>query len=290
MDELEGTTEGGVTETIVLQQGPTGWNQCVSKTDLEAHKLIEKQHLQDLKTELEKLQEIIKILREQQSVLNSLNEIDLKYYQAYVNSSFARTEIQEERRLIELLEEVNAKLSNASSGAIEDRNGTDEIEEVTVLPTGDKVTNVKSNESILRENKDILELRNEVEKLKSTISKLIDTKKPMSERELQEELERQQRDIQGIKRFLRNLINSTNLQNLHNASFLRESEYNQYSDPKFIQLQIVNIQRQINQLMTKTRRTDHRLRSSDEPEEETEGVTEGSIEKRSNTKTFNLQC
>lgn len=260
----EETTETETEEPMLLQQAPAGLAQCVSKTDLEAHKLIEQQHLQELKKELDQLQEIIQILREQQSALNSLNEIDLKYYQAYVNNSFARTEIQNEKRLMNLLEQVNAKLSNSSSViTAEDRHLPDKANENTVTPE------VKKSNSTAENSVEINELKNEIRQIKAAIDKLsIISKQPMSQIEMQEELAKHKQDIENIKRFLLVLSNTTNLQQLHNVTFLRSNEYNQYSDPEFIQRQITNIQRQINQLMAKTRRADHRLRESDEPDEE----------------------
>ncbi|KAF5293538.1 hypothetical protein FQA39_LY03023 [Lamprigera yunnana] len=71
------------------------WNKCISKMDFEEHKDIETGHIEAVKKELEKLRQLVRLLRDQQLVLNLLSD---------ANRPIPKTEDEnEQKQLLELL-------------------------------------------------------------------------------------------------------------------------------------------------------------------------------------------
>lgn len=52
------------------------WNKCALRSELEQHKNLETEHILAIKKELEKLQELVRLLRDQQYVLNMLTDVE----------------------------------------------------------------------------------------------------------------------------------------------------------------------------------------------------------------------
>ncbi|KAF5307391.1 hypothetical protein FQR65_LT18433 [Abscondita terminalis] len=61
---------------IRATQNAIDWNECATKFELEQHRNLETEHILAIKKELGKLQELIRLLRDQQSVLNMLTDFE----------------------------------------------------------------------------------------------------------------------------------------------------------------------------------------------------------------------
>lgn len=220
-DILEFTT----LEPAILQEvAPSDLSsQCISRMELEQHKQSEKMHLDGLQKELEKLEELIQVLHEQQKILDSMSEMDEKYYES-LNQSIISNHIEEQRRLVELLETLNVKLSNTSDFDLQTKTTEDD------------------NSTI-----ELNQLKNDVEELKRMVEKLPFHSQEV-ERKLSKEIERQQMEIFSIRKAVKHLQ-----QTGRNFSTARQSESHEHADPKFIQQQISSIQHKIDEMLARHR-------------------------------------
>lgn len=229
------TTET-TTEPPTLQQSePLELNQCISKWDLQEHRFSEKKHLDGLQKELEKMEELIQILQEQQHILDNMSDIDKKYYE-FLNSSMRAGNVAEQRRLVELLEVLNTKLSSNSTDFF---NGTNNI------------TNT------VQHMQEMLHLKSEVEQLKLMVETL-PTHSQEVERKLSKEIEKQRNEIFDIKRTLRKLTGGGKV--TMNGSTPRASENGETVDPQYIQQQIKAIQQKIDELIANGKQDEPILR------------------------------
>lgn len=227
------TAEALTTESPILQQSPpVELDQCISKWDLQQHKSSEKKHLDGLQKELEKMEELISILQEQQHILDNMSDIDKKYYE-YLNHSMRAGNIEEQRRLVELLEVLNSKLSNNSTNIL---NGSD-----------------SKSTDFLKHMEEVKHLKSEVEQLKMVVEKL-PTHSQEIEKKLSREIEKQKFEIFEIRKTLRHLTSMGKI--LTNGSMPRASENSESVDPNYIQEQIKEIQGKIDELMAKGNQQD----------------------------------
>lgn len=163
------------------------WNKCVLKSELEEHKFIENEHILTIKRELEKLQELVRLLRDQQYILNILSDFDGK----------PKPKIEEEadqRELLELLHLLKNNLPNSKGGLegksidqppkIENKENLEKIkQEIITLKQiiqnkSGQETNSKKNEEKLQselehQKNKLVELQNEVEVLRNRHAKPI---------------------------------------------------------------------------------------------------------------------
>lgn len=205
-------------------------NRCVSVKELEEHTFSERKHLDNLRKELDKLESLVNILKEQQRILNSLNKIDDQYSQ----NQLPRSEKAEEKHIIYLLEDLGSKVSNLSS------------------------TKLNQNSNTIEE---ILNLKQEVQKLRNFVDMHMQSKiETDNEKELAVELQKQQQDIADIKITLQDIIFATKPLNtskksLNATSRLRMSE-GDVINPNDIQREINGIQRQLQRYLSRRRSED----------------------------------
>lgn len=205
-------------------------NRCVSIKELEDHKFAERKHLDNLRKELDKLEGLVNVLKEQQSILNSLNKIDTQYSQNHL----MRSEKEQEKHIIYLLEDLDTKVSNLNATKLNQNSNT--IEEIS-------------------------NLKQEVQKLRNFVDMHMQSKiETDNEKELAAELQKQKEDIADIKITLQDIIFSTKPLNasgksLNASSRLRMSE-GDFIHPDDIQREINGIQRQLQSYLSR-RRSEH---------------------------------
>lgn len=200
---------------------PDEMNECISRWDLEQHKFSEKKHLDGLQKELEKMEELIEILKQQQRILDNMSAVDEKYYE-FLNNSMRAGNIAQQQRLLQLLEVLNSKLSFNST------NATD-VEEM-------------------------VRLKSDVELLKLAVQDLPKRSKEVEKR-LFNEVEHQKMEIVNIKNSLRQLIKTEKLA-LNDSLLQKRVVFDSSSplydpmDPHNIRIRIKLVQNKIEKLIT----------------------------------------
>lgn len=106
-DPLEPATTIQYPEYDLTQQSPE-ISRCVSLVELEHHKAMENEHLKELRNELDKIEKLMEVLKEQQNVLYSLNKLDTMYSTNTVESKAP------EDKVLKLLKKIDNKIDNSS--------------------------------------------------------------------------------------------------------------------------------------------------------------------------------
>ncbi|KAB0793945.1 hypothetical protein PPYR_13565 [Photinus pyralis] len=142
------------------------FNKCVLKSEMEQHKNVETEHIFAIKQELEHLKELIRLLRDQQQILNMLTDVENK----------AKGEDEEDqRKLIKLFRMLQNNLPReAKSTSAPLPSSTPDMNQIIIeirklhqqIENANRIAEDKLKVEVAKQQSHLQQLQNDIENLK----------------------------------------------------------------------------------------------------------------------------